>query len=107
MRIESLAALEKIIREVLVVLGLMPMSYSEVLQQLREKALKRARLTEDQVLQKIEERTAARKNKDYEKSDAIRKDLAAIGIALMDTPEGTSWRPAIPLALQEQQVTAV
>ncbi|GLT77137.1 hypothetical protein SLA2020_487490 [Shorea laevis] len=107
MRIESLTALEKIIREVLVVLGLMPTSYSEVLHQLREKALKRARLTEDQILQKIEERTAARKNKDYEKSDEIRKDLAAIGIALMDTPEGTSWRPTIPLALQEQQVTAV
>ncbi|GKU87308.1 hypothetical protein SLEP1_g1731 [Rubroshorea leprosula] len=106
MRIESLAALEKIIREILAVLGLMPTNYSKVLQQLREKALKRAKLTEDQVLQKIEERTAASKAKDYKKYDAVRKDLAAIGIALMDTPEGTSWRPAIPLALQEQQVTA-
>jgi len=78
----------------------------QALQQLREKALRRAKLTEDQILQKIEERTVARKDKDYEKSDAIRKDLAALGIALMDSPDGTSWRPAIPLALQEQQVAS-
>ena len=78
----------------------------QALQQLREKALRRAKLTEDQILKKIEERTVARKDKDYEKSDAIRKDLAALGIALMDSPDGTNWRPAIPLALQEQQVAS-
>ncbi|XP_024956790.1 cysteine--tRNA ligase, chloroplastic/mitochondrial isoform X5 [Citrus sinensis] len=116
MRLESLAALEKTIRNVLTVLGLMSTGYSEatrliikyfmlqVLLQLREKALKRADLTEDQVLQRIEDRTVARKNKEYEKSDAIRKDLAAVGIALMDSPVGTTWRPALPLALQEQAV---
>ncbi|XP_061340997.1 cysteine--tRNA ligase, chloroplastic/mitochondrial isoform X1 [Gastrolobium bilobum] len=105
-RMESLAALEKSIRDVLTVLGLMPASYSEVLQQLREKALKRANLTEAEVLQKIEERAAARIQKEYAKSDAIRKDLAAIGITLMDSPNGTTWRPTIPLALQEQQIDA-
>lgn len=63
----------------------------------------RAKLTNDQVLQKIEERNAARKNKEYEKSDAIRTDLAAVGIALMDGPNGTTWRPTVPLALQQQQ----
>ena len=102
MRIESLGALENVIRNALSILGLMSTCYSEVLQQLREKALKRADLTESQVLEKIEERTGARKSKNYEKSDAIRKDLAAVGIALMDSPGGTTWRPAIPSALQEQ-----
>nr|XP_043607886.1 cysteine--tRNA ligase, chloroplastic/mitochondrial isoform X2 [Erigeron canadensis] len=101
-RIQSLAAIEKTIRNVLDILGLMPPSYVEVLQQLREKALKRAKLTEDEVADKINERNAARINKEYERSDAIRKDLATLGIALMDSPEGTSWRPAIPLAMQEQ-----
>ncbi|KAL8216339.1 hypothetical protein R6Q57_023176 [Mikania cordata] len=101
-RIQSLAALEKTIRNVLEILGLMPASYHEALQQLREKALTRAKLTEDQVVKQINERNAARKNKEYERSDAIRKDLAALGIALMDSPEGTNWRPAVPLALQEQ-----
>lgn len=106
LRIESLAALEKAIKKVLSILGLMPTSYSEVLQQLMEKALKRAKLTEDQVLQKIEERTSARMSKEYEKSDSIRKELAAVGIALMDGPDGTSWRPAVPLSMQEQQISA-
>ncbi|KAL3650686.1 hypothetical protein CASFOL_007089 [Castilleja foliolosa] len=101
LRIESLAALGKTITNILTILGLTPDNYSEALQQLKDYALKRAELTEDNVMQKIEERNIARKNKEYEKSDAIRKDLSAMGIALMDGPDGTTWRPAIPLALQE------
>ncbi|KAK2392095.1 Cysteinyl-tRNA synthetase, class Ia family protein [Trifolium repens] len=101
-RIESLAALKKRIGDVLTVLGLMPSSYYEVLQQLKEKALKRANLTEEEILKKIEERDDARIQKEYAKSDAIRKDLAVVGIALMDSPNGTAWRPTIPLPLQEQ-----
>lgn len=106
LRIESLAALENTIRNVLTVLGLMPSSYSEVLLQLRVKALKRAELSEADVQQKIGERDTARKNKDYEKSDAIRKELAAKGVALMDSPEGTQWRPVVPTSLQQEPVTA-
>lgn len=74
----------------------------QVLQQLKEKALKRANVTEDEILQKIEERDAARIQKEYAKSDDIRKDLAVLGIALMDSPNGTTWRPTIPLPIQEQ-----
>ncbi|XP_078173963.1 cysteinyl-tRNA synthetase, class Ia family protein [Carex rostrata] len=102
-RLESLCALEKQLRVVLGLLGLMPASYSEVLQELREKALVRAGLTEAQVLGKIEERTSARKQKQYERSDEIRKELEVLGIALMDNPNGTTWRPAIPLHVQELQ----
>ncbi|CAL1388042.1 unnamed protein product [Linum trigynum] len=103
-RIESLSGLGNIVQKVLTILGLMPTTYSEVLQQLKEKALKRAKLTEDQVIQKIHERTEARENKDYEKSDAIRKELSMVGIALMDNPDGTTWRPAVPLDLQQLEV---
>ncbi|CAI9092665.1 OLC1v1027975C1 [Oldenlandia corymbosa var. corymbosa] len=106
LRVESLVALEKEVRNVLTVLGLMPTTYLEALEQLKEKALQRANLTENQVMQKIGERNIARMNKEYEKSDTIRKDLAAVGISLMDNPEGTTWRPAIPLALQEKLVAA-
>ncbi|KAK2992478.1 hypothetical protein RJ640_011617 [Escallonia rubra] len=106
LRIESLAALEKAIKNALITLGFMPTSSSEVLHQLREKALKRAKLTENEVLHRIDERNTARKNKEFGKSDAIRKDLAAVGISLMDSPEGTTWRPAIPLALQAEHAEA-
>lgn len=79
------------------------------MQQLKERALKRANLTEEDVLRAIEERTLARKNKDFARSDQIRTDLAAKGISLMDitgTTE-TDWRPCIAYAaVQEQPVAA-
>lgn len=58
--------------------------------------MKRAGLTEDEVLHFIDERTQARINKDFPKSDRIRTDLTAKGIALMDVGNETIWRPCIP-----------
>ncbi|XP_028757900.1 cysteine--tRNA ligase 2, cytoplasmic [Neltuma alba] len=95
--LESLAAVEKEVKEILDVLGLMsPSSYAEVLQQLKDKALKRAGILEDDVLRLIEERTQARINKDFPKSDKIRAELTVKGIALMDVGNETVWRPCIP-----------
>ncbi|XP_058109801.1 cysteine--tRNA ligase, chloroplastic/mitochondrial-like isoform X2 [Magnolia sinica] len=95
--IQSLVALEKEVKFILNILGLLASSsYSELLQQLKDKALGRAGLTEDQVLQQIEERTLARNEKDWGKSDQIRKALSLKGIGLMDVPEGTIWRPCLP-----------
>ena len=39
----------------------------------------------------ISERDEAKKAKDYAKSDAIREELAALGISIMDTPCGCMW----------------
>jgi cysteinyl-tRNA synthetase len=39
----------------------------------------------------IEQRTAARKAKDFARSDQIRDKLDQMGIALKDTPQGTQW----------------
>ena len=39
----------------------------------------------------IDDRNAARANKDFARADAIRDELAAKGIALEDTPHGTVW----------------
>ena len=46
------------------------------------------------ILAKIEERTAAKKAKDFAKADAIREELLAKGIALKDTREGVIWSKA-------------
>ncbi|VFQ86506.1 unnamed protein product [Cuscuta campestris] len=96
-----LTELEKGVRRVLMVLGLLSDSpYPEVLQQLKDKALKRAGLSEDDILQKINERAEARKAKEFSKSDEIRSDLSAKGIALMDAAnEGTLWRPCVPVGI--------
>lgn len=64
---------------------------------MREMAVKRAGLTDEAVLQKMEEGNLVRKSKQYKRSYEIRKELAAVGVALMDSPEGTTWRPGIPL----------
>ena len=41
--------------------------------------------------EKIEERRAAKKERDFARADAIRDELAAKGIAIKDTREGTVW----------------
>ncbi|MBU1669117.1 cysteine--tRNA ligase [bacterium] len=48
-------------------------------------------VTKTQIESLIEQRNEAKKAKDYEKSDAIRDKITAMGIALMDTTDGTLW----------------
>jgi cysteinyl-tRNA synthetase len=40
----------------------------------------------------LQERQQARQKKDFARSDAIRDELAALGIAIEDTPQGAKWR---------------
>lgn len=46
------------------------------------------------ILAKIEERKAAKKEKDFAKADAIRSELLEKGIVLEDTREGVKWKKA-------------
>jgi cysteinyl-tRNA synthetase len=43
----------------------------------------------------VAERDAARVAKDYATSDELRDRLQAMGLEVMDTPEGTKVRPTI------------
>jgi cysteinyl-tRNA synthetase len=49
-------------------------------------------LSDEQVSELIEQHNAARKAKDFEKSDAIRKQLADSGILVENTKEGVRWK---------------
>ncbi|CAM6103473.1 unnamed protein product [Calypogeia fissa] len=93
-RLASLNLLKAGVEDILEVLGLAVPSYVEVLEDMKRLALQRAGLSEDDLISRVHERAAARAAKDYERSDTIRKDLAALGIALMDGGDGTQWRPA-------------
>ncbi len=46
------------------------------------------------ILEKIEERKAAKKEKDFARADAIRNELLERGILLEDTREGVKWKKA-------------
>ncbi len=50
--------------------------------------------TRERIEQMIAARAAAKSAKDYAEADRIRKALADAGIALEDTPRGTTWRRA-------------
>jgi cysteinyl-tRNA synthetase len=50
-----------------------------------------ARPSETEILEAIEARNQARKDKDFAKADAIRKDLDARGVTIKDSPAGTTW----------------
>ena len=51
-----------------------------------------ANLTDEEINQKIKERNQARDTKDFLKADQIRDELAAQGILLDDSSDGTSWK---------------
>lgn len=48
-------------------------------------------MTEAEIEAKITERAEAKKAKDFAQADAIRDELAALGIILKDSREGTGW----------------
>jgi cysteinyl-tRNA synthetase len=48
-------------------------------------------LDEAWILERIEARAAAKKAGDFAQADTIRRELAAMGIELKDSPQGTRW----------------
>ncbi len=53
---------------------------------------KKEEILEDEILDLIERRTLARKNKDFKLADEIRDTLKEKGIVLEDTQEGVKWK---------------
>jgi len=87
----ALAALEKSGR----VLGIANRKSASWFEEVRRLRLKAQGRTEEEIEAKISARRQARADKDWATSDAIRAELEHIGVVLMDTPKGTSWRMRI------------
>ncbi len=74
------------------VFGLFREDPHQYFDQEREEGLKRLGLSQQEILQWIEERESARKEKDWKRADEIRNALLLKGIILEDTPSGTHWK---------------
>lgn len=73
------------------VLGLFKESATNQIQNLKLKLLPSLGVTESEIQNAIEERKNARAAKDFARGDQVRDAMAAKGIELRDTPQGTVW----------------
>jgi cysteinyl-tRNA synthetase len=73
------------------VLNLLQADPQTMLTTLRQKAAD-LKITPEEIEQLIAERTQARKDKNWPRADAIRKQLLDLDILLEDTPQGTLWK---------------
>jgi cysteinyl-tRNA synthetase len=76
-------------------LGLMQASPSEFFERARVKRLLVRGLEARAVEEKIAERTEAREQKDFARADALREELLALGVDVLDSATGSTWRVRI------------
>jgi cysteinyl-tRNA synthetase len=90
----ALAAFARDVREIGGTLGLFARPPDGALLALRERAAVRLGIDPAEVEARLAERAEARRARDWARGDAIRDALLARGVALMDGPEGTTWKIA-------------
>ena len=73
------------------VLGLLEEPPTQFLEHQKQTGLAEASLTPEAIEALIAERSAARKEKNFQRADEIRAQLAEQGIVLKDSPTGTTW----------------
>ena len=88
----ALAQFARDARAVGIELGILQRQPAVALEALRGRAAARRGIDSAFVEAKIGERAEARRAKDFARSDAVRAELASLGVALMDGPSGTTWK---------------
>jgi cysteinyl-tRNA synthetase len=87
----EVAAIAAAIRETGAILGLFHGQAAHQVEQLKTKLLPTLGVTETEIASAIQARKDARAAKDFARGDAVRDQMAARGIELRDTPQGTIW----------------
>lgn len=80
------------IRKIGRILGIFLLSPQEYFQAKKEKGMAQTSVSPAEIDALIQQRTDARKNKDFERADDIRDQLQGLNILLEDGLEGTTWR---------------
>ena len=71
--------------------GLFGQDPASFLNDLRARRCERLHIDVKQVEELLAQRLEARRNKDFQRSDEIRAQIAALGVEVRDTPEGQVW----------------
>ena len=74
------------------VLGLRLLEHAAELREKEKTAASASNEGDAEIQALVDERTAAKKSKDFAKADAIRAQLAEMGIEVSDTPQGPVWK---------------
>ncbi len=77
------------------ILGLLEREPAVFMDEQRRLKLKVRGVQEAEVVRLIEERDAARRQRNFEEADRIRGELDRMGIQIEDSPQGTRWRVAL------------
>lgn len=87
----EIAGILAAVRETGTVLGLFKATPGEEILRIKRQILPDLGITEAEIDAAIQRRKDARAAKDFQASDRVRDDMAARGIELRDTPQGTIW----------------
>jgi cysteinyl-tRNA synthetase len=90
-RRRTLARIARDLRSVGETLGIFGRPPRDYLAERRTRLVRRHAIDVAQVERLLADRVAARAAKDFARGDAIRGELAGLGVALHDTPHGTEW----------------
>jgi cysteinyl-tRNA synthetase len=74
------------------VFGLFREDPENYLNEQKKAGLTKLNITEEEILNLIGDRNAARKEKNWKRADEVRNELLKKGIVLEDTPSGTIWK---------------
>ena len=88
---EIISKILKDIKEVYGVLGFFKQNANIFIKELKDKYIKKLKITEDIIVKELEKREKAKFNKNYELADKIRQELNEIGIIIIDNQEETMW----------------
>lgn len=87
-----LASARNDIRELGGVLGIFTSEPTSYFERIKGRKVAELAIVPEEIERLVEERTAARKARDFKRSDEIRDLLLARGVVLLDGAQGTSWK---------------
>ena len=92
MAVRTLATLRAVVPRMGGVLGILGKSPAAWLERRRDRLVRQRGLDPGRILGLLAERTEARRQKDFARSDAIRDGLLEMGVELRDGAAGTQWK---------------